>query len=58
MNDRCAYCRCAIDMGSAVARAGVAFHVRCIVFVMLAEPRGRPMIARRVFIELVPMAAR
>ncbi len=58
MNDRCARCRRAVDKGSAIARAGVAFHVRCIVFVMLAEPRGRDAIAQRVFRELVPMAAR
>jgi hypothetical protein len=58
VNDRCARCRRAIDKGSAIARHGTAFHVRCLVFVMLAEPRGRPMIAQRVFRELVPMGAR
>lgn len=58
MNDRCARCRRAIDKGSAITRAGVSFHVRCLVFVMLAEPRGRAPIMQGVFRELVPMAAR
>jgi hypothetical protein len=55
---RCQYCRRPIRHGDIVARAFVPYHPRCVVIVLMAEPRQSEELTHRAVHDLIPAGAR